>query len=49
MSCFRISEELLDDLIQDVVEELGSVCDEYTETIYKQEFVAAGGDKSIAE
>lgn len=36
---FRISEELLDEMIIDIAAKLGGVCDEYTENMFTKEFV----------
>lgn len=48
MSINRLSELLLDELIQDVAIELGGVCDEYTENIFTKEFVAANDSRLVS-
>ncbi|RMX37774.1 hypothetical protein pdam_00006556, partial [Pocillopora damicornis] len=40
----RISEELLEDALQEVGHELDDVCDDYAEALYNQEFVSVSSD-----
>lgn len=42
--CCRISEELLEDALQEVGHELDDVCDDYAEALYNQEFVSVSSD-----
>ena len=42
--CCRISEELLEDALQEVGHELDEVCDDYAEALYNQEFVSVSSD-----